>query len=130
MPNTVSDYFTDELLEWNESISFYSGEIKSFTLKFSEVLRRNSILGIAEKVESHQLRLNQVLDKFTRLKKQIREQEKSLEPSSVDLLDDDKISREIEKKQVDIRISMQSVEKEYIAIKYECYHFLAGVIKK
>lgn len=129
MPTIVSDYFIDELLEWNESTIFYLDEIEFITQKLGDVLRRNSIIGIAEKVESHQIRLNQAVEKFYRLQMDIRKQESDLKTDSM-LIDDTLIRRETERHQVDLRVKVQAIEKEYIDIKFDCYHFLAGVLKK
>lgn len=129
MPTIVSDYFIDELLEWNESTIFYMDEIEFMTQKLGDVLRRNSIIGIAEKVESHQIRLNQAVEKFYRLQMDIRKQESDLKTDSM-LIDDTLIRRETERHQVDLRVKVQAIEKEYIDIKFDCYHFLAGVLKK
>lgn len=129
MPTIVSDYFIDELLEWNESTIFYMDEIEFITQKLGDVLRRNSIIGIAEKVESHQIRLNQAVEKFYRLQMDIRKQESDLKTDSL-LIDDTLIRRETERHQVDLRVKVQAIEKEYIDIKFDCYHFLAGVLKK
>ena len=129
MPTIVSDHFADELTEWNESLVFYTEEIKAFTHKLGEVIRRNSIIGIAEKVEAHQIRLNQIAEKFHKLQKLIHQQELALKMDD-SLIDDSMISRESEKQQVDLRVKMQDIEKEYIDIKFDCYHFMAGVLRK
>lgn len=129
MPTTVSDYFLDELLEWNESAVFYIDEIEFITQKLGDVVRRNSVIGIAEKVEAQQIRINQSAEKFHRLQSDIRQQENALRSDSM-LIEDALIGRETDRHQVDLRVKMHAVEKEYIDIKFDCYHFLAGTLKK
>lgn len=127
--STLSNYYFDELTEWKDLTSFYLNEMKSFSLKFINVIHRNSIIGIAEKVESHQIRLNHIRDKFNKILRDIKFQE-SILMFNDNLIDDDRITREIEKFQIDLRSKIQSVEKEYGDVKFDCYFFLAGVLKK
>ena len=54
MASTIATYYSDELIDWNESILFYNKETDDLSQKLGDVLRRNSIVGIAEKVESQQ----------------------------------------------------------------------------
>ncbi|HEY8659940.1 MAG TPA: hypothetical protein VIL78_12960 [Hanamia sp.] len=129
MATTISEYYTDELLDWNNSIVFYKNEMDEFTQKLGEVIRRNSIVGIAERVEEHQALLNKVGDKFYRIQIDIQQQGQALKSDST-LLDDRLINTETEKRQVELRSKMQAAEKEYIDVKFTCYNFLSGTLKK
>lgn len=129
MPNTIAEYYTDELLEWNHSIIFYINEIDELEQKLEAVIRRNSIVGIASKVEAHQILLNRLSDKFEKLQTEIQQQEEALKTDST-LLDNTSISNEIEKQQVELRRQMQAAEKGFIDIKFDCYNFLSGTLKK
>jgi len=129
MAITISEYYTDELLDWNNSIVFYKNEMDEFTQKLGEVIRRNSIVGIAERVEEHQALLNKVGDKFYRIQIDIQQQGQALKSDST-LLDDRLINTETEKRQVELRSKMQAAEKEYIDVKFTCYNFLSGTLKK
>ncbi len=62
MPNTIAEYYKDELVDWNNSILFHNKEMQEMTQKLAEVIRRNSIVGIGEKVEAHQVLLNRLSD--------------------------------------------------------------------
>jgi hypothetical protein len=93
MATTISEYYTDELLDWNNSIVFYKNEMDEFTQKLGEVIRRNSIVGIAERVEEHQTLLNKVGDKFYRIQIEIQQQGQALKSDST-LLDDSLINTE------------------------------------
>lgn len=127
--NTLSKYFSDELIEWRALVDFYLSEIKLFSPKFSYVVHRNSIIGIAEKVESHHIRLNQVKEKINKILKEITLQESVLYPNK-SLINDEQVTREIDKFQTDLRTKIQSVEKEYVDVKFDSYFFLSSVLKK
>lgn len=129
MPNTIAEYYTDELDEWNNAIIFYNSEMDEFEHKLAEVISRNSIVGIAEKVEAHQNLLNQVSEKFYKLEMEIQEQQESLKTDST-LIDNTLINDAIEKRQMELRQKIQATEKEYIDIKFDCYNFLSGTLKK
>lgn len=129
MPNTIAEYYTDELLNWNNAILYYNQEMDDFEKKLGEVIRRNSITGIAAKVETQQAGLNSMTDKFYKIQQKIKEQAASLK-SGTSLIDDASINIEIEKRQLDLRSRMQTAEKEYIDIKFTCYNFLTGTLKK
>jgi hypothetical protein len=128
MSNSIAEYYEDEIAGWSESINFNNTEIDDFEQKLEAVIRRNSIHGIAEKVEKHQLALNNIFDKFFSLQIELQEQEASLKTDST-LIDNAAISQEMEKKQQSLRQKMQAVEKEYIDVKFNCYEFLSGILK-
>lgn len=129
MPNTIAEYYTDEMVDWNDSITFYSEEMDELEQKLGEVIRRDSIVGIAEKVEVHQTLLNELSEKFYKLQIEIQQQEAALKTDST-LIDDTLINNETEKRQVELRSKMQAAEKEYIDVKFDCYNFLSGTLKK
>lgn len=128
MPNTIATYYTDELIDWNDSINFYIGEIAEFEQKLGDVVRRNSIVGIAEKVEVQQDKLNIVSEKFHTLLTAILQQEAALKTDST-LLDNSFISSEAANRQNELRQKMQDAEKKYIDAKYNCYNFLSQTVK-
>ena len=86
-------------------------------------------VGIAEKVESQQELLNLASDKFYRLQIDIQQQQEFLKTDST-FIDDSFISEETEKKQTELRKQMQLMEKECIDVKFNCYDFLSGTLKK
>lgn len=129
MPNTIAEYYTDELNEWNNAIIFHNNEINEFEHKLGEVISRNSIVGIAEKVEAHQNLLNKATEKFYKLAMEIQEQEAALKTDTA-LIDNTLINDDIEKRQIELRSKMQRAEKDYIDIKFDCYNFLSDTLKK
>jgi hypothetical protein len=129
MPNTLSEYYTDELKGWKNSIGFYNEEIIELTLKLAYIVRRNSIVGISEKVEAHQARLNHVSDTFGKLQIEMELQEAVLITDST-FIDDTLINTDMEKRQNNLRHQMVAAEKEYIDVKFDCYNFISGTLKK
>lgn len=129
MPTTIAEYYSDELVDWNESIQHYNEELDGLETKLEEVIRRNSIIGIAEKVEAHQFLINQVSDKFYALLLEFKKQEDAIRKDNT-FLDDSLIDREIENHQAELRRQMQAAEKEAIDVKFDCYTFLSGILKK
>jgi hypothetical protein len=129
MPNTIAEYYTDELLEWNKSIIFYNSEVEELTQKLGDVIRRNSIAGIAAKVEAHQTLFNRLSEKFYKLQTLMKEQEAVLKTDST-LIDDTLINTETEKQQNELRRKILVAEKEYIDVKFDCYNFLSETLNK
>jgi hypothetical protein len=129
MPNTIAEYYADELVDWSHAISFYEDELDILEKKLGEVLRRNSIVDIAGKVEGQQNLLNKVSEKFYKLKVEFEQQEEVLKTDST-FIDNTFINVDTEKRQAEFRHKMQEAEKEYIDAKFDCYHFLSGTLKK
>lgn len=129
MATTISSYFADELTDWVQSVHYYNSETAELTQKLGDLLRRNSITGIAEKVEIQQDALDHASDNLNRLQVQIQQQLDFLKSDS-SFIDDSFISTETENKQSDLRKQMQELEKEFIDVKYNCYGFLSGMLKR
>lgn len=129
MATIIAEYYTAELADWNDSITFYGDEMDELEEKLEEVIRRNSIVGIAAKVEAHQSILNQASEKFYRLQIELKQQEEILKTNST-YIDDTLINDATEKRQAELRRRMQAIEKEYIDVKFDCYNFLSGTLKK
>jgi len=129
MATTIAEYFTDELSEWKRMIASYTQEMHGLTVKLAEVIQRNSIPGIAAKVENQQAKLNMVLKKIFRLQIQFQRQEEALKTDST-FIDDSLIKTETEKQQKDLRQRTQQVEREYSDIKNDCHNFLSEIFKK
>lgn len=129
MSNTIAEYYKDELIDWNHAISFHDEEISELERKLGEVIRRNGIIDIAGKVEAQQKLLDQVADKFYRLRIEFQEQEGVLKTDHT-YTDNAFINNETEIRQAELRRKVEALEKEYISIKFDCYNFLSGTLKK
>ncbi len=128
MATTIAKHYSEELVDWNDSINFNNAEMEVIEQKLLDVIRRNSIIGIAEKVNAHQTRLNRVADMFDEIREEIQNQEAELKTDGT-LLDDSFIHYETEKQQAELRRKMQEAEKEYIDVKFDCFNFLSETLK-
>jgi hypothetical protein len=129
MPTRVSTYYTDELTDWSRLINDHNEELVEFDERLEEVIRRNSIVDIAQKVASQKTRLILISGKFYNLQLEIHQQEAALMSDSIPV-DDTFIPLETEKKQHELRHKMQATEKEYVDVKFDCYNFLSGILNK
>jgi hypothetical protein len=129
MTTTIAQYYKVELFDWNNSIRFYTREIAELGNKLADVIRRDSIVGIAKKVEGHQSLLNYSSGKFHDLQLAIKQQAALLKKSEFPALDHS-TENETERKRNELRSMMQATVKEYIDANFNCYHFLSEIIKK
>lgn len=129
MATTISAYFAEELYDWNRSVLRYQKEMKEFEIRLDEVIRRNSIVGIADEVAVQLTHLDRLSVVFKRLQKAIRQQATKLKKDNI-LLDDQSIEVETDKTQAELRGKMQAAEKEYVDTKFGCYQFLSGTLRK
>lgn len=129
MPTTIAEYYTDELSDWNDSIIFYNEEMNDLTQKLAEVIQRNSIEGIAKRVEAQQDQLNGLSDKLYMLQIKMDQQQGALKTGST-YIDNGLIDEEIEQRQLDLRQKMLAAGKEYIDVKFTCNEFLSGILKQ
>ena len=58
MTTEVLEYFSEQLKDWMEAIYFDLGISSKLTDRLEEVIRRNTIIDIAAKVEVYQKQLN------------------------------------------------------------------------
>lgn len=128
MANTIAELYSDELENWDQTIKLYSTEINQLEVKLYEILTRNSVVGLAEKVDFHQVRLINLSEKFDSILETIEKQEEVLE-SEKKLPDYIRINMETERVQAELREKMVGLEKKFIDVKYECTKFLSNMLK-
>ena len=129
MPANIAEYYTEELMGWTGTIQFYSGEMDLLEERLAEIIRRNSITGIAEKVEAQQTLLDELSQKFSRLLFAFKDQEELLKKNGA-FLEDHAMDPQTEANQTDLRRRMKETEKEYIDVKFNCANFLLETLKK
>jgi hypothetical protein len=129
MPTNIAEYYTEELIGWTNAIHFYTEEMDQMEEKLAEIIRRNSIIDIAEKVEEQQIFLDEVSEKFSRLLFEFKDQEALLKKNGT-FIEDNLIDPKTEDTQTDLRRKMKEMEKEYIDVKFNCAGFLLGTLKK
>jgi hypothetical protein len=128
MDRSIAEHYSDELDNWVQSLNFYSIEMDFLESKLNEIIRRNSIVGIAEKVNTYQIRLSNLSEKFDSLIEGIELQESELKIDGK-LVDDFLINYETEKLQSELRTKMQGLEKKYVDVKQECNNFLTDTLE-
>ncbi len=129
MATNIAEYYIEELIGWTNAIHFYTEETDQLEEKLAEIIRKNSITDIAEKVEAQQLFLDEVSEKFSRLLFEFKDQEALLKKDG-EFKEDNLIDPKTEDTQTDLRRKMKEMEKEYIDVKFNCANFLLGTLKK
>ncbi len=125
MPTTIAQRYFDELESWNESVKFYTLEINHFASKLFEVIRRNSVKGIAEKVNVFQVSLTTLSEELESFLEKIQEQELEIKIDEK-LIEDMNISLEADKQQNELRKQMKALDKKFIDEKYACKSFISN----
>jgi len=128
MSTTIAEHYSDELDNWVQSLHFYNVEMDLLESKLYEIVRRNCIVGIAEKVNTYQVRLSNLSEKFDSLIETIELQEAELKIDGK-LVDDFRINYETEKLQSELRTKMEGLEKKYIDVRQDCNSFLTDTLK-
>ncbi len=129
MSKNKSEYFIEELNSWLSTIKLHNDQKVLLDRNLDEVVRRNSLIDIAAKVEAHQILLNEVAAKLHTLQERINQQQKALKNEKA-LIEDSQITPEMELLQTELRQQTLTAEKEFIDIKYYCYDFLSDTLKK
>lgn len=126
MPTTIAEHYSDEITDWRRSIAFYANVVHELTAKLQEVVQRNSIPGIAEKVDTHQRKLDMSMDQFIALHTFFESQEASLKKNS-GFIDDGDLDTEAGDRQTDLRERMLKAEKRFFRARNNCLDFLAEI---
>ncbi len=129
MSKVKSSYYYAELQSWLGSINFYTEQKLIIDAKLDEVIKRNSLIDIAAKVEAHQILLNEIIEKFNKIKMDIDSQLKSIKVDD-NFIEDVSLNKELEESQTYLRQKISSAEKEYIDIKAYCFDFLSETLNK
>jgi hypothetical protein len=125
MPTTIAQRYFDELESWNESVKFYTLEINHYTSKLYEIIRRNSVKGIAEKVNTYQVNLITLSEELASFSKYVKLQESEIKIDTK-LIKDINISIEANNQQSELRKDMKALDKKFIDEKYACNRFLSN----
>ncbi len=129
MSKNKSTYFLGELNSWLNTIQLHKDQKVLLDRNLEDVVRRNSLIDIAAKVEAHQILLNEVAIKLKDLEERIHHQELTLKPENT-LIEDASLTTEMEQGQTELRQNTLAAEKEFIDIKYYCHDFLSDTLKK
>lgn len=130
MENYTADYYRNELVDWKRTAAYYDDETVSLRQRLAEVIQRNSIPGIAYRVEEQQGKIDAAAEQFLLLEEQVKKQEKLLVKDNLVPGENAALNIDIETKQSELRKAMQLAEKAFVEIKYNCLDFLSEVLKK
>jgi hypothetical protein len=127
MRNSVSEFFLLELEGWNESLTFYKQEISRSSDWLKSILQLNTVPGLATRVEYYMdeylkvgSEIEQLLEKITKMNSDLNEDEL---PEEAGPVKDAFITA-----QKELRSGMQTLEKKYLELKYECDEFVAATL--
>ena len=123
----MAAHFAEELSAWRGTIDQYQQEMDDIGTKLGDIIRRNSIKDIAEKVEMHQDILDAVADDFDMIQVAIQHQEAALMVND-HYIDDKMVRQDTGQRQEEIRKRMQDAEKAFIDAKYQCRAFIARTL--
>ncbi|MDE3213200.1 MAG: hypothetical protein KGM98_08195 [Bacteroidota bacterium] len=129
MAATIKDYYKEELSDWSNSINYYLKELAELSVQLEAVILRNSIVGIARKVEGHQEILNRSGEKFHGLQKEILLQLNLLNKDG-EAQKEHAIQEEVERAQNELRRMMHFVSKEFMDAQFNCQNFLSETFGK
>ena len=129
MSSIIAQHFTDELKIWSDAIHFNNGLSSQLEDRLEEVIRRNSIVDIAAKVEVHQTLLNTMEEKFTALEDEILKQHDLLTEND-SLIDDSQININMQQQQLVLGEKIKNAEKEFVDIKFYCNAFLSQILNQ
>lgn len=123
MQKSLAESFSEELETWLESIQYYSVQMEALDSKLYDIIRRNSIVGIAAKVNFYQEKLTNLSEKFDSILESIEEQQSEIKVDGK-FKEDFLLHYEVEKEQEELRKKMKQLEKTLSNLKFECNLFI------
>lgn len=128
MSITSAKHYHDELKKWQESINFFINTALELEQHLDDVVKRNSIVDIAAKVEVHQLMLNNIVDKLHYLQKEILLQISFLLKDEK-LIEDNEITNDFEMQHASLTERVKRIEKEFVDVEFYCNAFITEILK-
>lgn len=129
MATSIAELFIDELSGWKDTIDNYFEEIEEFEKKLSGLIRRNTIPRLAENAEHFLNRFLLQKQNFFLVNSRILNMQakllKDTTPVSNELVTD-----QIKIEQTSLREKMQTTEKDYIDLKFDCQNFFSETLGK
>jgi DNA repair ATPase RecN len=127
MTNSIAGYYINELEGWKEILDFNMENIDEMYKEVKEILRSNTIINLAEKVQYHLSQLQASKENLAKLHSKLNEYEKKFYPEQR-AVTNDSITKGMKAYQQQLRREMHQLEKEYVDVKYDCDRFLADTI--
>ena len=129
MPTSIAEYYINELNDWEDAIALHTEEIEQLEEWLKEVLRNNTVVNLAGKVEHYLNNLFLTKQNLGILKTKILKGEEKLYTGEIPIGNED-ITEEIKQNQNEFRKNLYSLERQYLDIKFECEDFLATTVTK
>ncbi len=126
MSSEISRYFSEQLKDCNEAIYFDLGISSKLSERLEEVIRRNTIVDIAAKVEVYQKKLNDIERKLYALEAMVKRQEKLIHDNQATNINAE-VNDDIKLRQQLIARKMKKTESDFIGVKFNCNAFLYEV---
>jgi hypothetical protein len=124
MPTSIAEQFIDELSGWKDTIDYYFEEIGEFEKKLSDIIRRNTIPHLAENADLFLNRFLGQIQNFVSLIREFTDMQRQLLKDKVPV-GNELVTEQVKRTQASLREKMQSSEKAYIDLKFDCQKFLA-----
>jgi hypothetical protein len=129
MPTSIAEYYINELNDWEDAIALHTEVIEELEEWLKEVLRNNTVVNLAGKVEHYLNNLFLTKQNLGMLKTKILEGEEKLYTGEIPI-SNEQITEEIKSQQNEFRKNLYSLERQYLDIKFECEDFLAATVTK
>ena len=126
MSTEISRYFSEQLKDSLDAIYFALGISSRLSERLEEVIRRNTIVDIAARVEVYQKKLNDIERKLYALEGIVKRQERSINQIQ-DSNENAEVDEDIKLRQQIIVRKMKKAEGEFIRVKFDCNAFLYEV---
>ena len=127
MTNSIAEYYINELDDWKDLVDFNLEEIDELEEWLQEILNYDSLPILAATVEHNLTQLVLLKQNLHQLKDEMQSLEGKLYKGQTPV-DNETVTEEISKHQNSLRDSMNSIEKQYLDIKYACDRFVADTI--
>lgn len=127
MPDTLATYYKEELINWDATIDFYRTESDTLESKLFQLIQQNTIPQRAEMAEQFLNQLTSLHSQLESVAKQMHRQNDNLQKDDTPI-NDEAVTEKMKKDQNLLRDKMQTLEKNFVELKYACYNFLSAHI--
>lgn len=124
MPDATVKYYNEELVNWDTTLAFYEKESTELKSKLFGVIQQNTIPDRALRAEQFLSQLTLLHTELLSVSKQIFRQNNNLRKDD-SALDDNAVTSKIRNDQNALRGRMQTLEKNFVDLKYACYNFFS-----
>ena len=128
MTTSIAEYYLNELYDWKSANDLYIEEVEESEEWLELLLKFDTVLAFAAKVEHHLNQLFLSKENLLQLRSGNQSDEKRLYKDQTPVFDEF-ITDEIKIQHKQLRLEVHRIEKEYLDTKYERDAFLADAIE-